>query len=106
MTTHDRLGQHGTKAGGQTGSTVGAAEEVGSSEERLVVIVETNNKDMVPKGVEFGTAAVEKLCEIAMKVCGVETGSIGGGVGLVERKLDEVAVEILHVGDVTAEAYN
>jgi hypothetical protein len=106
MATHDRLSQHSTETGGQTGGTIGATEKVGGSKERLVIVVETSNKEVVPEGVEFGTAAVEKLGEVAVEVCGVKTRCVGGGVGLVEGQLDEVAVEILHVGDITAEANN
>jgi hypothetical protein len=106
MATHDGLSQHGTETGGQTGGTVGATEKVGSSEERLVIVIKTSDEEMVPKRVELRTTAVEKLCEVGVEVGGVKARGVGRGVGLVEGEVDEVAVEILHVGDVAAEANN
>jgi len=59
---------------------------------------------MVPERVELGASAVKQLSEVAVEVCGIETGSVGGCVGLVEGEVDEMAVEILHIGNVAAEA--
>lgn len=59
---------------------------------------------MVPEGVELGAAAVEELGEVSVEVGGVEARLVGGLVGLGEGELGEVAVEVLHVGDVAAEA--
>lgn len=59
---------------------------------------------MVPERVELGAAVVEELGEVSVEVGGVEAGLVGGLVGLGEGEVDEMAVEVLHVGDVAAEA--
>lgn len=59
---------------------------------------------MVPEGIELGAAVVEELREISVEVSSVEARLVGRLVGLGEGELGEVAVEVLHVGDVAAEA--
>ncbi|KAI9172068.1 HMG box protein [Paramyrothecium foliicola] len=104
IAAEDGLGQHGAEAGGETGRGVGGTEQVRGGEEGLAGVVEAGDKQVVPQGVELGSAVVEHLGEVAVEVGGAETGRVWGGVGLGEVEVGEVAVEVLHVGDVAAEA--
>ena len=67
-------------------------------------VVQTRDEQLVPERVELAAAAVEELGEVAVEVGGGEAGLVGRGVGLVEGEVGEVAVEVLHVRDVAAEA--
>ena len=101
VAAHDGLSEHGADAGGETGGRIGSAEEVGGGEEGLVIVVEASNEDMVPERVELGSTAVEELGEVGVEVGG---GEANVGVGLLELEIGQVAVDVLHVGDVAAEA--
>ena len=106
MLAEERLGEHGAEAGGQARGAVRRAEEVSGGQEGLALVVEPGDQELVPEGIELGAAAVEELGEVAVEVGGGEAGLVGGRVGLGESEVGEVAVQVLHVGDVAAEAHN
>lgn len=104
MAPHDGLGEHGAIAGGQTGGRVGRTEQVGGGEERLALVVETGDEQVVPERVELGAASIEELGEVAVQIRGGKAGLVGEGVGLVEREVCQVPIDVLHIGDIAAEA--
>lgn len=98
------MSEHGAESSCQTGRGVRCAEEISRSEEGGAFVIEACYKEVVPQRVELGTAAVEQLREVAVEVGGVQTCGVGGVVGLSEGEVGKVTVEVLHVGDVAAEA--
>lgn len=57
---------------------------------------------MVPKWVEFGTAFIEDLGKVSVQVLGIEHVAVAGIV-LADIDGFEESVDVLHVGDITAE---
>lgn len=97
------LSELGAVAGGQGRGGEGGAEEVDAGEEGSVVVIEAGDEDGVPERVDVGAALVHDLGEVGVEVVGVE-GVAGGGVGFGDGEGGEGAVEVLHVGDVAADA--
>lgn len=102
--SHDGLGQHLTVAGGQAGTREGGAEQVGGGQEGLALLVEAGDQQVVPEGVELGAAVVQQLGQVLVQVPGVQGMRGVRVVVLVDGELCEVAVEVLHVRHVAAEA--
>lgn len=101
---HDGLGQHLAVARGQAGTGEGGAEQVRGGEEGLALLVEAGDQQVVPERVKLGAAVVEQLGQVLVQVAGVERMRGVRMVVLVNGELCEVAVEVLHVRHVAAEA--
>lgn len=100
---HEGLREHAAEARGQRGRGEGRAEQVGRGEERLAVLVEARDEQVVPQGLELGAAVVHELGQVLVQAPGVE--GVGRRlVGLVDAELRQVPVQVLHVRDVAAEA--
>lgn len=104
VAAHDRLGEDAAEARRQRGAREGGAQQVGGGEEGLLVVIEPGDQQRVPERVELGAAVVHELGQVLVQVAGVERVARVRLVGLVDGELRQVAVEVLHVRDVAAEA--
>ena len=78
-------------------------QQIRGRKEGGVGAVETGDEEVVPQGVEVGAALVEDFGKVGVHVFGGEAVA-RRGVGFFDREGLEEAVEVLHVGDVAAEA--
>lgn len=70
------------------------------------MFVEAGDEDVVPQWVKVGAALVKDLREVGVKVLCVEGMRRGGTIVFLDVELVENAVDVLHVGDVAAEAHH
>lgn len=107
--SQDRNGDGRAEARGKRRRRVSSTAKVSGREERATLLVKAADEDVVPEWIELVAAGVEELGEVAVEIGGGEARRGGGGcgrgrVGLLDLEVVEVAGEVLHVGDVAAEA--
>lgn len=93
----------GTEPSSQTGRAERRAQQVGAGQEGPLLGVHACNQDLVPQGIEIGPPLVEDLREVGVQVVCVQ-GVACCAVCFFRVQRREQAVEVLHVGDVAAEA--
>lgn len=115
---HHRLRQMRPKPRRQARAAKRRAQQIHTRQERLLVVAEAGNEDVVPQRVEVGAPLVHHLAHVRVQVLpvqrlgvrrsGVVRGIVGrgavGGVVLADGEGEQQPVEVLHVRDVAAEA--
>jgi hypothetical protein len=83
--------------------TIRRAQQIRQTQKRHPLIIQPRHQHVIPQRIEVGATLVEDLGEVGVQVLGVEMVARAGVVFAHGERLEE-PVEILHVGDVAAEA--
>ena len=93
----------GPKSRRQRRRTERRPQQIDTAEEGFRVPVQTSNEDSIPEGVDVGATLVHEFGKVGVQVGGVE-GVASGRVVFADGEGVEGTVEVLHVGDVAADA--
>ncbi|KFY83220.1 hypothetical protein V500_10132, partial [Pseudogymnoascus sp. VKM F-4518 (FW-2643)] len=87
----------------QAGRRERRAQQIRGGKEWSVGAVEPGDQEVVPQGIEVGAPLVQHFREVGVHVLRGQAVA-AGGIGFFDGEGLEKAVEVLHVGDVAAEA--